>query len=68
MLQSIHLTNDEPALADAPSFCAAQKLLAFLGEHETIGLTKGKAFQRRFVHWSAAGFAWPGWDAVIRCL
>jgi hypothetical protein len=25
--------------------CAAQKVLAFLAQHDTIGLTKGKAFQ-----------------------
>jgi hypothetical protein len=54
--------NDEPALAGAPMIGAAQKILAYLVEHETIGLTKGKAFQRRFVHWAAAEFAWPGWE------
>jgi hypothetical protein len=62
MLQTLALANDEPALARAPMICAAQKLLAFLVRHETIGLTKGKAFQRRFVHWAAAEFAWPGWE------
>ena len=62
MLQSMPLSNDEPSLAGAPMICAAQKLLAFLLEHGTIGLTQGKAFQRRFVHWAAAEFAWPGWE------
>ncbi|KCZ99419.1 hypothetical protein HPO_05767 [Hyphomonas polymorpha PS728] len=62
MLHSIAISNHEPALADAPMICAAQKLLAFLLEHETIGLTQGKAFQRKFVHWAAAEFAWPGWE------
>ena len=62
MLQTIPLSNDEPALKGAPMICAAQKLLAFLARHDTIGLTKGKAFQRRFVHWAAAEFAWPGWE------
>jgi hypothetical protein len=62
MLQTIPLTNDEPALAGAPMICAAQKLLAFMLEHGTIGLTQGKAFQRRFVHCAAAEFAWPGWE------
>lgn len=54
--------NNEPALAGAPMVCAAQKLLVYLVEHEAIGLTKGKAFQRKFVHWAAAEFAWPGWE------
>jgi hypothetical protein len=62
MLQTIPLTNDEPALAGAPMICAAQKVLAFLAQHDTIGLTKGKAFQRKFVHWAAAEFAWQGWE------
>ncbi len=62
MLQSIPLANDERALAGAPMICAAQKVLVYLAQHETIGLTKGKAFQRRFVHWAAAEFAWPGWE------
>lgn len=62
MLLTKPLANDEPALAGAPMICAAQKVLAYLARHETIGLTKGKAFQRRFVHWSAAEFAWPGWE------
>ena len=54
--------NDERALAGAPMIGAAQKLLAYLAEHDAIGLTKGKAFQRKFVHWAAAEFAWPGWE------
>jgi hypothetical protein len=62
MIQTIPLANDEPALAGAPMICAAQKVLAFLLEHGTIGLTQGKAFHRKFVHWAAAEFAWPGWE------
>jgi len=54
--------NDEPALAGAPMIGAAQKILAYLAEHETIGLTKNKAFQRKFVRWAAAEFDWPGWE------
>lgn len=54
--------NDEPSLAGAPMIGSAQKLLAYLAEHDAIGLTKGKAFQRKFVHWAAAEFAWPGWE------
>jgi hypothetical protein len=42
--------------------CAAQKLLAYLIDNETIGLTQGRAFQRKFIHWAAAEFAWPGWE------
>ena len=62
MLLTKPLANDEPTLAGAPMICAAQKVLAFLAQHKTIGLTKGKALQRSFVHWAAAEFAWPGWE------
>jgi len=54
--------TDEPALAGAPMIGAAQKILAYLAEHGSIGLTKSKAFQRKFVHWAAAEFDWPGWE------
>lgn len=43
--------------------CAAQKVLAALAKHKTIGLTKGRAFQRSFVHWAASkqkGNSLPG--------
>jgi hypothetical protein len=62
MLQSVPLSDKEPALAGAAMICAAEKLRAFLLEHDTIGLAQGKAFQRRFVHWAEAEFAWPGWQ------
>lgn len=54
--------NDERSLAGAPMISAAHKLLAYLNEYEAIGLTKGKAFQRKFVQWAAAEFVWPGWE------
>jgi len=51
--------DHQPALADAPIIRGAEKLLAFLLERETIGLAKGKVFQRKFVNWAAAELAWP---------
>mgnify|MGYP001274386837 CR=1 FL=1 len=54
--------NDEPALSSAPMIRAAQKLLGYLTEHGVIGLTQTKAFQRKFVHWAAAEFVWPGFE------
>ncbi|MFT5775385.1 MAG: hypothetical protein ACI9NG_001341 [Hyphomonas sp.] len=62
MFQLQPVRNDEPALEGAPMIGAAQKLLAYLFEHETIGLTQTKAFQRKFVHWAARDFSWPGWE------
>ncbi|MDG1827210.1 MAG: hypothetical protein P8H62_13205 [Henriciella sp.] len=56
------LSNNEIALARAPMIRAAGKLLGYLVEHQTIGLTQTKAFQRSFVLWAAEAFEWPGFD------
>jgi len=61
LLRMRPVRNDEPTLAGSPMISAAQKLLAYLREHEAIGLTPSKALQRKFVHWAAHEFDWPGW-------
>ncbi len=62
MFQLRPIGNEEPALRSAPMIIAALKVLNYLEAHQAIGLTKNKAFQRKFVHWAAAEFAWPGWE------
>lgn len=62
MFQFQPLSNNETALAKAPMNRAAGKLLGYLVEHQTIGLTQTKAFNRKFVRWAAGAFAWPGFD------
>ncbi len=62
MFQLLPLSNDETALARAPMIKAAGQLLGSLVEHQTIGLTQTKAFNRKFVLWAAEAFAWPGFD------
>jgi len=56
MFQLQPLSNDQTALAEAPMIRAAGKLLDYLVEHQTIGLTQTKAFQRKFVLWAAETF------------
>lgn len=62
MLQLKPVSNSDPALAAAPMIDAAQKLLGYLVEHQSIGLTQTQAFQRKFVLWAAEAFQWPGYD------
>lgn len=62
MMKFCKIDDDNPALQLSPMICAADKLLAYLIEHEEIGLTKSKAFKRSFVHWAAGAFAWPGFE------
>lgn len=63
MLELSPVRNDEPALLAAPMIAAAGKILSYLIDNGAIGLTKSKAFQRKFVHWAAAEFDWPGMEA-----
>lgn len=63
MIELNPVRNDEPALLSAPMIASAGKILTYLIDNGTIGLTKGKAFQRKFVHLAAAEFDWPGMKA-----
>lgn len=37
--------------------------LSYAEENDGIALTKSGAMNRRFVHWAAETFAWPGYTA-----
>lgn len=62
MIELNPVGNDEPALLNAPMITAAEKVLSYLVTNNSIGLTRTKAFQRKFVHWAADEFAWPGME------
>lgn len=62
MFELEHVSDDEPALEQAIMITAAQKTLAYLADHQTIGLTKTSTFQRYFVHWAARNFEWPHYE------
>lgn len=57
-----NLDDNEPTIDEAPLVGAAMILLGYLVEHQTIGLTKTGAFQRKFVLWAAQEFQWPDFD------
>ena len=62
MIELRKVEDSNPSLRISPMIDAAEKLIAYLIEHDEIGLTKSKAFQRKFVHWAAASFEWPGFE------
>jgi len=62
MIELRNVEDSNPSLHTSPMIDAAEKLIAYLIEHDEIGLTKNKAFQRKFVHWAAANFEWPGFE------
>ena len=53
------LPDDHPDLTYSPLLRAAQLTLHYLTEAGPIGLTKSKAFNRKFVHWAVEHFDWP---------
>lgn len=62
MIQLLNLGDNNPAIQSSPMINAAEKLIAYLIEHEEIGLTPSKAFKRNFVNWAAKSFEWPGYE------
>ena len=56
------LDDAEAALVHSPMVRAFEKILDYIQEHGSIGLTPLKAFKRNFVHWAAAEFDWPGYS------
>ena len=63
MIEFRTLSDDHPDLEHSPLLRAALRTLQYAQEHESIGLTKTKAFKRVFVHWAVEHFDWPGKSA-----
>ena len=63
-----NLSDDDPPLANSPLLRAAQLTLQYTQDNGSIELTKTKAFKRKFVHWAAKHFDWPGmgYDELFR--
>lgn len=56
------INDDDPALKYARLTTCAMQILQYLNTHQRIGLTKSKAFNRKFVEWAAEAFQWPGYE------
>lgn len=57
------LDDTDPLLADSKLLDAVQKSVAYANANDGIGLTKGKAFNRKFATWAAENFNWPEYSA-----
>lgn len=55
------LPDDDPILLTSPLIRGILKTAEYIEANGGIGLTKSGAFYRKFVHWAAAEFDWPGY-------
>ena len=62
MISIDHVPDDEPLLETSPLIRGVLKTAAYIDANGGIGLTKLGAFNRKFVHWAAANFDWPGYS------
>jgi len=53
------LANDTPELIHSRLLLAMQRSFQYIDDNGSIGLTKSKAFNRKFAHWAAEHFDWP---------
>jgi hypothetical protein len=60
MLTIMSIPDEEPLLTTSPLIRGLLKMADYIAEHGGIGLTASGAFNRKFVHWAAAEFEWPG--------
>tara|TARA_R110002096_G_scaffold318433_4_gene512785 strand:+ start:683 stop:1414 length:732 start_codon:yes stop_codon:yes gene_type:complete len=59
MIKLNPISGNDPALANSKLLDALYKTLSYAEEHNGIGLTATKSFNRKFCHWAADNFAWP---------
>ena len=62
MISIDHVPDDEPLLDTSPLIRSVLRTAAYIDANGGIGLTKAGAFNRKFVHWAAASFDWPGYS------
>lgn len=58
----IALSPDDPLLLTSPLIRGLLKTGEYIEVNGGVGLTKSGAFNRKFVHWAAAAFDWPGYS------
>ena len=56
--------NSEPLLKNSKLLDAVLKSIVYAQENGGIGLTKGRAFNRKFSTWAAENFNWPEYSAM----
>lgn len=63
MIKLLPIQSNDPALDGSKLLDALYKTLTYAEEHGGIGLTKSKAFNRKFCHWAADNFSWPEYSS-----
>ena len=58
----IAVPDDDPLLLTSPLIRGVLKTAEYIAANGGITLTKSGAFNRKFVHWAAAEFDWPGYS------
>jgi len=64
MLPPLKLHSDVDVLKHSPLVRGMILTLGYADENGGIGLTKSGAMNRKFVHWAADQFEWPGYTAA----
>ena len=64
MLPLLKLHDDVDVLKHSPLVRGMIFTLRFADENGGIGLTQSGAMNRKFVHWAADQFDWPGYTAA----
>ncbi|MGC4410920.1 hypothetical protein D4A92_22910 (plasmid) [Rhizobium rosettiformans] len=62
MLPEIRLDGNLDVAALSPVFRGMLLALSYAETHDGIGLTPAGAMNRKFVHWAAVSFQWPGFS------
>lgn len=57
------LSDDDPLLDHSKLLCALERTIQYANANNGIGLTKSKAFNKKFAHWAAENFGWPEYSA-----
>lgn len=63
VLPEIKLMGDVDAAALSPLLRAMTKTVSYAETQGGIGLTASGAMNRKFVHWAAVHFDWPGYTS-----
>jgi hypothetical protein len=63
MIELNYVANDDPLLEQSKLLHALEQTIAYAKDHQGIGLTQTKSFNRKFALWAAENFNWPDYSA-----
>lgn len=59
MIKLREIADDDPVLDHSRLLRAMENTFEYAADHDGIGLTQTKAFNRKFAHWMADHSPWP---------